>query len=96
MTDAPPPPLPGRPLGRPLRRREDSRLLLGEGTFADDIACPPGALHAVFVRSPHAYARIRPVDAAAALALSGVAVVLTGRDLGRCCVCPWQVLPPSP
>ncbi|HYZ34131.1 MAG TPA: hypothetical protein VE684_17805, partial [Crenalkalicoccus sp.] len=59
MTDAPPPPPgPGGPLGRRLRRREDRRLLTGEGCFTGDLATPPLCLHAVFLRSPHARARI--------------------------------------
>lgn len=89
----PPPPLPGGPLGRALRRREDRRLLLGRGGFVDDIPDPPRCLHAVFVRSPHAHARIGGVDAAAALALPGVAAVLTGRDLGVL-VAPLRMAPP--
>src|ERR687885_63517 len=81
MKDAPPPG-PGSPLGQPLRRREDRRLLTGEGRFLDDVPSPPGCLHAVFLRSPHAHARIGAIDAAGARALPGVAAVLTGRDLG--------------
>ena len=77
----PPPPRDGGPIGQPLRRREDRRLLAGEGLYADDIPSPPGCLHAVFLRSPHAHARILAIDPAAALALPGVAAVLTGRDL---------------
>ncbi|MBL6082066.1 xanthine dehydrogenase family protein molybdopterin-binding subunit [Belnapia sp. T18] len=49
--------------------------------FADDIPSPPNCLHAVFVRSPYAHARIGAIDSAAAFALPGVAAVLTGHDL---------------
>ena len=75
-----PPPDPGGPIGRPLRRREDKRLLTGRGRFVDDLPSPPGCLHAVFLRSPHPHARIGAIDASAALALPGVAAVLTGKD----------------
>ena len=69
--------LPG--LGAPLRRLEDPRLLTGGGRFTTDLAAP-GALAVVFVRSPHAHALIRSVDAGAAHALPGVVAVLTGAD----------------
>src|SRR4051794_29773752 len=60
-------------------RVEDFRLLTGAGRFTDD-AAEPGALHAVFIRSPHAHALIRSIDASAAAARHG-ATVLTGDDL---------------
>lgn len=69
-----------RSIGRHEPRREDARLLTGRGRYIDDIAVP-GALHACFVRSPHAHARIAAIDTAAALALPGVVAVLTGRDI---------------
>jgi carbon-monoxide dehydrogenase large subunit len=67
-------------IGRPVRRTEDLRMLVGAGRYADDWDVP-GAARAVFVRSPHANARIRSIDAAAALASPGVIAVLTGADL---------------
>lgn len=67
-------------VGAPVRRREDRRLLTGGGAYAADVAAP-GALHAAFVRSPYAHARIRGVDATAALALPGVRWVLTSADM---------------
>jgi len=66
-------------IGRPLRRHEDRRLLTGGGRFTDDISLP-GQLHAAMVRSPHAHAAIRSIDASAALAMPGVHAVLTGAD----------------
>jgi aerobic carbon-monoxide dehydrogenase large subunit len=66
--------------GRSVQRVEDARLLTGAGTFVDDIT-RPGMLHACFVRSPHARARIVSVDASAALALAGVHAVFTAADL---------------
>jgi carbon-monoxide dehydrogenase large subunit len=59
---------------------EDPRLLTGGGCFLDDITLPD-LLHAAFVRSEHAHAVLRRVDARAARAVAGVAAALTGRDL---------------
>ena len=67
-------------IGQPVRRKEDLRLLTGKGCFSDDVNLPAQA-YAVFVRSPHAHARIRSIDTARALAQPGVVVVLTGRDV---------------
>jgi carbon-monoxide dehydrogenase large subunit len=64
----------------PTHRAEDAALLRGAGGFVDDDV-PAGALHAVFVRSPHAHARLRAVEVRAASAAPGVALVLTGGDL---------------
>lgn len=89
----PPPPEPGGPLGKALRRREDRRLLMGQGRFLDDIAAPPGCLHALFVRSPHPHARIVAIDTAEARATAGVFAVLTGADLGVL-VAPLRMAPP--
>ncbi|HTT79369.1 MAG TPA: xanthine dehydrogenase family protein molybdopterin-binding subunit [Stellaceae bacterium] len=66
-------------IGQPVRRKEDLRLLTGSGAFVDDLA-PAGLVHAVFVRSPHAHARILSIDTAAARAAPGVLAVLTGAD----------------
>jgi carbon-monoxide dehydrogenase large subunit len=66
--------------GRRIERVEDTRLLTGRGTFVDDIT-RPGMLHACFVRSPFARARITGIDTAAALALPGVHAVFTAADL---------------
>jgi aerobic carbon-monoxide dehydrogenase large subunit len=63
-------------IGQPVRRREDRRLLTGRGRFSDDLNLP-GQAYAVFVRSPHAHALIRRLDAAAAQAAPGVLAVLT-------------------
>jgi carbon-monoxide dehydrogenase large subunit len=68
--------------GASVRRREDPRYLRGEGRFVDDIKLP-GMLHAAFVRSPHAHARITAVRTDAARRVPGVAHVLTFADLER-------------
>jgi carbon-monoxide dehydrogenase large subunit len=67
-------------IGENRRRVEDARFLTGQGRYVADLI-PPGALHAVALRSPHAHARIVSVDAAVARAMPGVALVLTGADL---------------
>ncbi len=66
-------------IGQSVRRREDPRLLMGRGRFFDDLELAH-QLHAAIVRSPHAHADIRRIDAGAALAMPGVAAVLTGAD----------------
>jgi aerobic carbon-monoxide dehydrogenase large subunit len=63
-----------------VRRREDPRLVTGAGTYTDDVQ-PPGCLHAVFVRSPHAHARIASVDVSGAVSLPGVVGVFQAADL---------------
>jgi aerobic carbon-monoxide dehydrogenase large subunit len=67
-------------VGQSVRRLEDRRLLQGHGRYSDDVALPRQA-SAVVVRSPHAHARIRRLDAAAARAVPGVLAVLTGAEL---------------
>ncbi|NKQ51552.1 xanthine dehydrogenase family protein [Amycolatopsis sp. K13G38] len=66
--------------GTRVRRVEDPRLLTGHGTFVDDVV-RPGMLHACFVRSPLARARITGIDTAEALALDGVHAVFVAADL---------------
>ncbi|HEY1609924.1 MAG TPA: xanthine dehydrogenase family protein molybdopterin-binding subunit [Paraburkholderia sp.] len=67
-------------IGQPVPRREDQRLIQGQGCFSNDLHLP-GEAHAYFVRSPHAHARLVSIDASAALALDGVLAVLTGEDV---------------
>ena len=74
------PGLPPRHVGAHVRRVEDPRLVSGRGRYLDDLALP-GLLHAAFVRSLHAHANILDVHTKAAAGLTGVAAVLTGRDL---------------
>ena len=64
-----------------VRRREDPRLITGAGEFVDDLRVP-GCLHAAMLRSPHAHARIRAIDVAAARRLPGVVGVYVAADLG--------------
>jgi carbon-monoxide dehydrogenase large subunit len=62
-----------------IRRREDPRLITGKGTYTDDITMP-GTVYAAILRSPHAHARIRRVETAAAKTSPGVLGVFTGAD----------------
>lgn len=73
----------GRWTGRSLPRVEDAALLTGRGRYIDDVGAPPGTLYAAILRSPHGHARIEGIDAARALAMPGVAAVLTGGDVQR-------------
>src|SRR4051812_3231366 len=67
----------GGTVGTSVRRKEDYRLLTGAGRYVADLEATD-ALHAAFVRSPHAHARIRAVDLAAARALPGVVAAVEG------------------
>ena len=69
-------------IGQGIKRFEDVRLVRGEGRFHADVNLP-GQTHAVIVRSMHAHARIRGIDAAAALRAPGVLAVFTGADVAR-------------
>src|SRR5881397_1849912 len=67
-------------IGESVRRKEDVRFLTGQGRYVDDIRFP-GMLHLGFVRSPHAHAHVRKIDASAALAIPGVVGVFWGDSL---------------
>jgi carbon-monoxide dehydrogenase large subunit len=81
--------------GAPVKRNEDRNLLVGQALFIDDVELP-GLLHAAFLRSPVAHAKIRRIDASAALERPGVLAVYTAKDLGSY----WQagplLVPPPP
>ena len=66
-------------IGQSVLRREDPRLLRGQGRFFDDLKFAD-QLHAAIVRSPHAHADINGIDTRAALQMPGVHAVLTGAD----------------
>ncbi|RPH76313.1 MAG: hypothetical protein EHM88_19920, partial [Candidatus Rokuibacteriota bacterium] len=69
-----------RVLGKSIKRREDPRFITGKGTYVDDVKVP-GTTYAVFVRSPHAHAKITKIDTAAAREHPGVVAVFTGADM---------------
>src|ERR1700743_2776903 len=67
-------------IGASVVRKEDRRFITGKGRYVDDIKLV-GMTHAHFVRSPHAHAKVKSVDASAAMKMPGVLAVLTGRQL---------------
>jgi aerobic carbon-monoxide dehydrogenase large subunit len=79
--------------GQSVLRKEDDPFLRGLGRYVADIA-PRGTLHAVVLRSPHAHARFQ-IDAAQALAMPGVDLVLTGADINDLGLLPCSVELPN-
>ena len=67
-------------VGQSIKRVEDPRFIQGKGKYVANLHIP-GLLHAAIVRSPHAHAKIKGIDASAALAMPGVVAVYTGADL---------------
>lgn len=67
-------------IGKPMKRKEDPRLIQGLAHYVDDIRLV-GMLHMAVLRSPYAHAKIRSVDASKAKSAPGVVAVLTGEDL---------------
>lgn len=74
-------------IGRSLPRPNAKRLLAGRGRYVSDMKLPR-MLHAAFLRSPHAHARIVAIDIEEARALEGVHLIATGADLAKICT-PW-------
>src|SRR5688572_1528217 len=70
----------GRLFGKSIKRREDPRFITGRGNYVDDVKLP-GMTYAAFVRSPHAHARIKGIDTAAARKHPGVVAIFTGKDM---------------
>jgi carbon-monoxide dehydrogenase large subunit len=69
-------------MGKPMKRKEDPRLIQGLSHYVDDIALP-NMHHACFVRSPYAHAKIRSVDTSRAKVAPGVVLILTGSDVAE-------------
>ena len=67
-------------IGERIKRKEDPRFITGTGKYTDDIQLH-GMLHVAVLRSDHAHARIKRIDASKARALPGVVAVYTGKDL---------------
>ena len=84
-----------RYFGERIRRNEDPRLLTGGGTFIDDLR-PAGVLHAAFLRSPHAHARVVRIDTSQAAQLAGVIAVYTRAELPDVLAGPLPKLIPHP
>jgi aerobic carbon-monoxide dehydrogenase large subunit len=83
-----------RTMGEPIARREDPRLLSGQGHYLDDLG--HGALAAAFVRSPHAHARIVDIDVTDALDVDGLVAIYTYDDLPDRLAEPLPLLIPHP
>ena len=81
--------------GAPIKRNEDKRLLTGQALFIDDVELP-GMLHATFLRSQLAHARIKGIDVSAALKRPGVIAVYTADDYGPFCQPGPLLVPPPP
>ncbi|WP_179403927.1 xanthine dehydrogenase family protein molybdopterin-binding subunit [Burkholderia guangdongensis] len=81
-------------IGASVQRKEDYRFLTGNGQYTDDVVLPRQT-YAVFLRSPHAHARINHVDTGAALKSPGVVAIFTGADLAADSVgglpCGWLI-----
>src|SRR3569833_4043907 len=67
-------------IGARVVRKEDKRFITGKGRYVDDIKLV-GLTHAHFIRSPHAHAKVKSIDSAAAQSMPGVIAVLTGQQL---------------
>ncbi len=81
-------------IGAAVRRKEDFRFITGKGQYTDDVV-RPGETRAVFVRSPHAHAKIKTIDISAAKSLPGVVAILTGAELANDkignLICGWMI-----
>jgi carbon-monoxide dehydrogenase large subunit len=81
-------------IGAAVRRKEDQRFITGAGHYTADLN-RPGQVYAIFVRSPHAHARIKGIDSKAAAAMPGVLAVLTGAELAADkignLICGWMI-----
>jgi carbon-monoxide dehydrogenase large subunit len=81
-------------VGKPLKRREDRRLLTGSGRYVDDIR-PPDCAHVALLRSPHAHARIAAVRVERARRAPGVIAVVTGDEVSHLAPMPVNRLVPD-
>ena len=81
--------------GAPVQRREDRRLVTGQGRFVDDLV-PAGALAAAFVRSPHAHARVEDIDVTEAVDTPGLVAIYAYDDLDGRLTEPLPLLIPHP
>jgi carbon-monoxide dehydrogenase large subunit len=81
-------------IGAAVRRKEDIRFITGKGQYTDDVV-RPGETRVVFVRSPHARAKIKSIDASEAKRMPGVIAVLTGAELAADkvgnLICGWMI-----
>src|SRR5207302_10142795 len=71
-------------MGQSMKRVEDPRLIKGIATYVDDLTLT-GMLHAIFLRSPYAHARINSINTQGAMAVPGVLGVFTGAEVNAQC-----------
>jgi CO/xanthine dehydrogenase Mo-binding subunit len=69
-------------IGKPIKRLEDRRFIIGKGKYIDDISLPR-MCYVKILRSPYAHARIKKIDVSEALKVKGVVAVVTGSDLAK-------------
>ncbi|MEE8603021.1 aerobic carbon-monoxide dehydrogenase large subunit [Euzebya tangerina] len=69
-------------IGHAIKRQEDDRLIVGQGTYLDDVVLP-GMLHMSILRAPMAHAKLISIDASAAEAMDGVVAVVTGELMAQ-------------
>jgi len=81
-------------IGARVTRKEDKRFLTGKGRYTDDMVVP-GMKQAIFVRSPHAHAKIKSIDTSAAQKMPGVIGILDGKQLQAdgigSIICGWMI-----
>ena len=75
-------------VGRTLSRSGAKRAVAGRGTYTDDITLPR-MVHAAFVRSPYAHAKIIDIDVSNAINQPGIVKIMTGAELANLCTGPW-------
>src|SRR5690349_10970119 len=82
---------PAKLVGQPIKRREDPRLITGNGSYLDDIKLARLS-QAAILRSPYGHAKINSIDTSAAAAMPGVLGVFTGNDFldANPLPCAWQ------
>ena len=85
----------GHWVGKSIPRKEEGRLLRGQGKFVDDYKLP-GMLFLRFVRSPYAHARVTHIDVSEAAASPGVVCTLTGPEVAEMCKQPFPEIGPPP
>ena len=69
-------------IGEPVKRKEDGKLLRGQGSYTDDVNLP-GQAYAFILRSTQAHGRIKSIDTEAARKMKGVLGIYTGADVAQ-------------
>ncbi|HZA25838.1 MAG TPA: hypothetical protein VFA32_25125 [Dehalococcoidia bacterium] len=80
-------------MGASVKRKEDPRLITGQGKYTDDVQLR-GMTYLAVLRSPHAHARISSVDTTQALQHPDVLVVAVGQQVNQQCQTPFPLFAP--